>query len=109
MIRSYHRPSGKRVHTAEGNETELMEERQMAKALILWSSRTGNTTRIADHIAEGLRDAGCEVEVRDVKYVESETEAAGYDALVLGSSNYHGEMRAYFLPRKKRARNPRCV
>ena len=64
----------------------------MAKALILWSSRTGNTTRIADHIAEGLRDAGCEVEVRDVKYVESETEAAGYDALVLGSSNYHGEM-----------------
>lgn len=64
----------------------------MASALILWSSRTGNTTRIADHIAEGLRDAGCEVEVRDVKYMENESEVAGYDALILGSSNYHGEM-----------------
>ena len=64
----------------------------MARALILWSSRTGNTTKIADHIAEGLRDAGCEVDIRDVKYVENESEAAGYDALILGSSNYHGEM-----------------
>jgi len=64
----------------------------MAKALILWSSRTGNTTKIANLIAEGLRDAGCETVVRDVKYVENESELAGYDALVLGSSNYHGEM-----------------
>ena len=64
----------------------------MAKALILWSSRTGNTTKIAGHIAEGLRDAGCETDVRDVKYIENESEVTGYDAWVLGSSNYHGEM-----------------
>lgn len=64
----------------------------MAKALILWSSRRGNTTAIANGIAEGLQAAGCEAEVRDVTYVENESEAAGYDALVLGSSTYHGEM-----------------
>jgi flavodoxin len=64
----------------------------MKKALILWSSRTGNTTKIAGHIAEGFCDAGWETDVRDVKYVESESEVAGYDALILGSSTYHGEM-----------------
>ncbi len=64
----------------------------MAKALILWSSRTGVTTKIGEAIAEGLREAGCEANVRDVKYVESESELAGYDALILGSSTYNGEM-----------------
>jgi flavodoxin len=64
----------------------------MAKALIVWSSRTGNTTKIAGHIAEGFRDAGWEADVRDVKYVEDESEVAGHDALILGSSTYHGEM-----------------
>ena len=64
----------------------------MPKALILWSSRTGNTTVIGNLIAEGLRMAGCETEIRDVKYVESESEVAGFDAWVLGSSTFHGEM-----------------
>jgi flavorubredoxin len=68
------------------------EDANMAKALILWSSRTGNTTVIGNHIAEGLRMAGCEAEVRDVKYVESPSEVEGYDALVLGSPTYNGEM-----------------
>jgi flavorubredoxin len=71
---------------------ESKEDKKMAKALILWSSRTGNTTVIGNHIAEGLRMAGCEADVRDVKYVENASEVAGYDALVLGSSTYHGEM-----------------
>ena len=69
-----------------------MKEVQMAKALILWSSRKGETVKIGDLIAEGLRMAGCEAEIRDVAYVESESEVEGYDALVLGSSTYVGEM-----------------
>lgn len=64
----------------------------MPKALILWSSRMGETVKIGDLIAEGLRMAGCEADIRDVAYVESESEVAGYDALVLGSSTYVGEM-----------------
>lgn len=64
----------------------------MAKALILWSSRKGETVKIGDLIAEGLRKAGCEAEIRDVAYVESESEVDGYDALLLGSSTYNGQM-----------------
>jgi flavorubredoxin len=64
----------------------------MSKALILWASRMGATTNIGNLIAEGLRIAGCEVDVRDVKYIKSEDELVGYDAVVLGSATYHGEM-----------------
>ena len=64
----------------------------MAKVLILWSSRKGETVKIGDLIAEGLRMAGCEAEIRDVAYVESESEVEGYDALLLGSSTYNGQM-----------------
>ena len=64
----------------------------MAKALILWSSRKGETVKIGDLIADGLRLAGCEAEIRDVAYVGSESEVEGYDALLLGSSTYNGQM-----------------
>jgi len=48
--------------------------------------------KIGDLIAEGLRLAGCEAEIRDVAYVESESEVEGYDILLLGSSTYNGQM-----------------
>lgn len=64
----------------------------MAKTLILYASRTGETETIANLIAEGVRMAGAEADVRDVKSVKSEAELAGFDALVLGSATYHGEM-----------------
>ena len=64
----------------------------MAKALILWSSRKGETVKIGDLIAEGLRAAGCEAEIRDVVYVDDISEVTGYDALILGSSTYNGQM-----------------
>ena len=64
----------------------------MAKVLILWSSRIGETVKIGELIAEGLRSAGCKVDIRDVAYAESGSEVAGYDALILGSSTYIGSM-----------------
>ena len=64
----------------------------MANALILWSSRKGETVKIGDLIAAGLRGEGCEADIRDVAYVKDESEVAGYDALILGSSTYIGEM-----------------
>jgi flavorubredoxin len=64
----------------------------MAKALILWASRMGATTNIGNLIAEGLRISGIETDVRDVKYIKDEVELVGYDAVVLGSATYHGEM-----------------
>ena len=64
----------------------------MAKALVVYATRTGETQTIADLIAEGIRFSGHEAEVVSVKEIKDETALAGYDAYVFGSSTYHGEM-----------------
>ena len=64
----------------------------MAKTLIVYASRTGETRQIADLIAEGIRFSGHEAEVVEAKAVKSETDLEGYDAYAFGSSTYHGEM-----------------
>jgi len=64
----------------------------MAKALIVYATRTGKTRKIAELIAEGIRFSGNEAEVIDSKTVKSEADIKGFDAYVFGSSTYHGEM-----------------
>jgi flavorubredoxin len=64
----------------------------MAKALIVFASRTGETRQIADLIAEGIRFSGHEAEVVESKAIKSEADLEGYDAYAFGSSTYHGEM-----------------
>jgi flavorubredoxin len=64
----------------------------MAKALIVYATRTGETQQIADLIAEGIRIVGHEATVVNVKNVKSEKDLQGYDAYVFGSATYHGEM-----------------
>lgn len=64
----------------------------MAKALIVYSTRSGETRQIGELIAEGLRFAGIEVTLSDVKEIKSEKDLAGYDAYVFGSPTYHGDM-----------------
>ncbi len=64
----------------------------MAKALIVYASRTGETQQIADLIAEGIRFSGHEAEVTESKAIKSEADLEGYDAYAFGSSTYHGEM-----------------
>ena len=64
----------------------------MSKALILYSSRNGETRNIGEIIAEGLRFSMIEVILKDVKEIKSETDLGGYDAYLFGSSTYHGEM-----------------
>ena len=64
----------------------------MAKALIVYATRTGETTQIGNLIAEGLRMAGVETLVKNVKEVNSESDLQGYDALIFGSATYHGDM-----------------
>ncbi len=64
----------------------------MAKALIVYASRTGETQQIADLIAEGIRFSGHEAEVVESKAIKSEADLEGYDAYAFGSSTYHGEM-----------------
>ena len=64
----------------------------MAKALIVYSSRSGETRSIAELIGEGLRFSAVDVTLRDVVEIRRETEIAGFDIYVFGSSTYHGEM-----------------
>jgi flavorubredoxin len=64
----------------------------MAKVLIVFATRTGETQNIAELIAEGIRISGHEAEVANVKDIKSEADLAGYDGYAFGSSTYHGEM-----------------
>ncbi len=64
----------------------------MAKALIVYATRTGETQQIADLIAEGIRFSGHEAEVLESKVIKNESELEGYDAYAFGSSTYHGHM-----------------
>ena len=64
----------------------------MAKVLIVYATRTGETQTIADLIAEGIRFSGQEAEVVSIKEIKNEAELDGYDGYVFGSSTYHGEM-----------------
>jgi len=64
----------------------------MAKVLIVYATRTGETQTIADLIAEGIRFSGHEAEVVSVKEIKNEDQLDGYDGYVFGSSTYHGEM-----------------
>jgi len=64
----------------------------MSKALIVYATRTGETRKIAELIAEGIRFSGHEAQVVDVKNIKNEADLEGFDAYVFGSSTYHGEM-----------------
>lgn len=64
----------------------------MAKALIVYSTRTGDTAKIAEYIAEGLRFSAVSVTLLNVKDVKTEKDLEGYDAYLFGSSTYHGKM-----------------
>ncbi len=64
----------------------------MSKVLIVYATRTGETQNIADLVAEGVRFAGQEAEVVNIKEVKNEADLNGYDGYVFGSATYHGEM-----------------
>ncbi len=64
----------------------------MPKVLIVYASRSGETEKMANIIAEGVRFSGNEAVVKSVKDIGSENDTDGYDALILGSPTYHGDM-----------------
>jgi flavorubredoxin len=65
----------------------------MPKGLVIFATRTNQTQKLAQLIAEGMRFEGCDADVINV----SEIDKAGisfddYNAVVLGSPTYHGDM-----------------
>lgn len=64
----------------------------MAKVLVVCATRTGETLRIGELIAEGIRFSGHEVKVMNVNAIKKEADLQGYDGLAFGSATYHGDM-----------------
>jgi flavorubredoxin len=64
----------------------------MPKALIVYTTRTGETKEIAELIAEGIRISGADARVVNSTAIKTEDELAGHDAYVFGSATYHGQM-----------------
>jgi flavodoxin len=64
----------------------------MKKVLIAYDSRTGKTEKMAESIAEGIRMAGNEAELKRITQVKNESEMQGFDAYVFGSPTYHRDM-----------------
>ncbi|MGQ9552761.1 MAG: flavodoxin family protein [Anaerolineae bacterium] len=65
----------------------------MAKVLIAYYSRSGNTEAMARRVAEGAESVGATVEVKQVSNVTMEDLLAA-DAIILGSPTYYGTMAA---------------
>lgn len=63
----------------------------MAKIIVIYYSRTGNTKKMAELIAEGAKKEKVEALVKDVSKVDP-VELLGYQAIILGSPTYYGTM-----------------
>jgi len=64
----------------------------MGKFLIVYATRADETKTIAELIAEGMRIAGHEADVKKITEIKSEEGLNGYDGYAFGSATYHGEM-----------------
>lgn len=64
----------------------------MGKVLIVCATRAGQTKKIGELIAEGVRMAGHEAKVVKTSDIKNEADLQGYDGYVLGSATYHGDM-----------------
>jgi len=65
----------------------------MAKILIVFYSRSGNTKEMAQFVAEGVRKSGTEVVVKSADDTEVD-ELTKADGIILGSPTYYGTMAA---------------
>lgn len=69
----------------------------MARAIIVYGSTTGNTELMAGHVAIGMKEAGADVTIKDVRDANID-ELTGYDIVVLGSSTWNGgELQEDFI------------
>ena len=64
----------------------------MAKVLLVYATRSGETSEIAKLVAEGIRFTGAEAKIVNVTDIKNETDLEGYDGYLFGSATYHGDM-----------------
>jgi NAD(P)H dehydrogenase (quinone) len=68
-----------------------MEGTKMAKAVVVYYSRSGNTREMADMVAKAMNDAGLKTACKSVEKVKAD-DLPTYDAIVIGSPTYYGQM-----------------
>jgi NAD(P)H dehydrogenase (quinone) len=63
----------------------------MAKAIVIYYSRSGNTKRMAEIITQAMNNADLSTECKSVSDISPE-DIFIYDAIVIGSPTYYGQM-----------------
>jgi flavorubredoxin len=66
----------------------------MKKVIVGYYSRTGNTEKMAEYIAEGIRITGNSVELKKISEIKSEEDLKGYDGFIFGCPTYHRDLTA---------------
>jgi NAD(P)H dehydrogenase (quinone) len=65
----------------------------MAKVLVIYFSKTGNTKKMAELVGEGVKNAGLEVTLQSVDQATPE-DLLNADGIIIGSPTYFGTMAA---------------
>lgn len=77
----------------------------MARVLIAFASLTGNTEKMAQYIAEGVRFTGSEAVVKNIAEIKEASALEGFDSYIFGSPTYHrdmmGTMKTFLFLAKK--------
>ena len=63
----------------------------MAKAIVVYYSRSGNTKKMAEIIAKSMNDSSLSTECKAVGEMKAD-DLFDYDAIVVGSPTYYGHM-----------------
>jgi NAD(P)H dehydrogenase (quinone) len=65
----------------------------MAKGIVIYYSRSGNTKEMAEIIAKSMNEVGLSTDCKSVEKIKAE-DLLEYDAIVVGSPTYYGHMAA---------------
>jgi len=68
----------------------------MNKVLIVYFSLSGNTKKMAEDIAEGLRFSGTAVEAKTLSEIKTEKDLQGYNGYIFGCPTYHKDITENF-------------
>lgn len=63
----------------------------MAKGIVVYYSRSGNTKEMAEIIGAAMNEAGLQTDCKSVDKVKAD-DLLAYDAIVVGSPTYYGHM-----------------
>ncbi len=77
----------------------------MKRILVAYMSKTGNTEKMAENIAEGIRLSGNEADLKKISALKKAEELKNYDGYVFGSPTYYrnmtGDMQTFLFLAEK--------